>query len=86
VQVQDVLNPEMFVGAFKDPAGAWQTTQWSDNPPPGFEQGTDAALMERVPLYITPVPGCTPWAEARWTGHPCKPSTPREQQQPWGTP
>lgn len=80
-QVQDMLNPEYYLGAYKLPDGAWRTTQFSDAPPADLSAATDTAVWERRPLYCTRVPAESAWAEARWTGLPAEPQTPSEC--PW---
>lgn len=78
-QVQDMLNPEYYLGAFQLPDGTWRTTQFCDEPPAGLDAATDTKVWERRPLYCTKVPSESAWAEARWTGLPQEPQTPSER-------
>jgi hypothetical protein len=76
LQIQDVLNPEYFVGAYRRNGTQWQTTQWSDAHPGDLEEALETKLMERVPLYCTAIPWESSWQASRWTGHPAEPQTP----------
>ncbi|MEW5299904.1 MAG: hypothetical protein WDW38_002727 [Sanguina aurantia] len=73
--VQDMLNPEYYQGAVRDPAsGIWRTSKYGDLQLPGSlgsAAGAGAAaaeasgykLWERRPLYCIPVPGQSGWAQ-----------------------
>lgn len=75
-QVQDMLNPEYFVGAYQQPDGTWSTTVYSDTPPANLSAAIETKIWERKPLYCTLVPSETEWMNARWTGQPPEPPTP----------
>ncbi|KAK9820667.1 hypothetical protein WJX74_003228 [Apatococcus lobatus] len=54
--VQDMPDPEYFLGAYSDSAGAaWQTTAFSDAAVPSTSE--HRAIWERKPLLCIPVPG-----------------------------
>jgi hypothetical protein len=77
-QVQDMLNPEYYLGAFQLPDGSWRTTQFCDAPPPGLDAAAATRVWERRPLHCAAVPAESAWARARWTGQPPEPQTPSE--------
>ena len=62
--VQDMWNPEYYVGSYKDPStGSWKQTHYMDCA--AVPENTETQLMERKPLVCISVPG-----EARWCAAP----------------
>ncbi|KAG2495636.1 hypothetical protein HYH03_006236 [Edaphochlamys debaryana] len=64
--VQDLLNPEYYVGAFQQtPGGPWVTSKFCD-PDCGAadepESGPQPPIWERRPVVCVPIPGLSPWA------------------------
>lgn len=59
--VQDMFNPEIFIGAFREPGAAWQTCKYQDFLAKGPSEAAETVMWERRPFYCVPVPG-----EAQW--------------------
>ena len=77
--VQDMYNPEYYVGAYRDAGGRWRTTKYSEDlgPSDGPGQPADRKIWERRVLYCVPVPGESAWVrrlDGAGVGAP--PSTP----------
>ncbi len=55
-QVQDMPDPEYFLGAYTGSAGqGWRTTAFSDAAVPSYSG--EHAIWERKPLFCVPAPG-----------------------------
>jgi len=79
--VQDMYNPEYYVGAYRDAGGRWRTTKYTEDLGPADLAGThspaDSKIWERRVLYCVPVPGESAWVrrlDGAGVGAP--PSTP----------
>tara|TARA_B110000977_G_scaffold197818_1_gene281308 strand:- start:14763 stop:16925 length:2163 start_codon:yes stop_codon:yes gene_type:complete len=61
--VQDMYNPEYYVGAYRDTGGRWKTTKYTEDPGPVHSAGnaTDRKIWERRVLYCVPLPGESAW-------------------------
>jgi hypothetical protein len=60
--VQDMYEPEYYVGAYRDKStGAWMTTKYTEAPAAGVDIGDDSALFERRVMYCVPVPAEREW-------------------------
>lgn len=59
--VQDILNPEYFIGAYRDMMGRWHTTKYSDDIPEEIGDEAGTRLAERRPFYCINTPGEAPW-------------------------
>jgi hypothetical protein len=59
--VQDMYNPEYYVGAYKDKStgGRWRTTKFTEKIGAGAEPDDSAErkIWERRVLYCVPIPG-----------------------------
>lgn len=64
LQVQDMLNPEYYVGEYQRADGSWQTCRYSDELDEALPQGAETKLAERKPLLVIPVPGESTWVTA----------------------
>lgn len=64
--VQDMLNVEYYIGAYKD-GELWRTNKYSDAAalPPSAE--ATMQIWERRPLYCVPVPGENDWVKNAFT-------------------
>eukprot|EP00873_Tetraselmis_striata_P042263 jgi/Tetstr1/462527/TSEL_007516.t1 len=62
--VQDMFNPELFIGAFKEPGASWQTCQYQDFLTQGPSEAAETVMWERRPFYCVPVPGEAEWFQA----------------------
>ncbi|GFR39843.1 hypothetical protein Agub_g339 [Astrephomene gubernaculifera] len=63
--VQDLLNPEYYVGAFQRPDGQWVTTKFCDPDMPEHSEDSSTGfpvVWERRPIVCVPVPGLSNWA------------------------
>ena len=77
--VQDMYNPEYYVGAYRDAGGRWRTTKYSEDlgPADGPGQPADRKIWERRVLYCVPVPGESAWVRRLdGAGFGVPPSTP----------
>ena len=77
--VQDMYNPEYYVGAYRDAGGRWRTTKYTEDLGPADAPGqpADRKIWERRVLYCVPVPGESAWVrrlDGAGVGAP--PSTP----------
>lgn len=77
--VQDMYNPEYYVGAYRDAGGRWRTTKYTEDLGPADTPGqpADRKIWERRVLYCVPVPGESAWVrrlDGAGVGAP--PSTP----------
>ena len=78
--VQDMYNPEYYVGAYKDASGRWRTTKYTEDLGPADfpgQQPADRKIWERRVLYCVPLPGESAWVrrlDGAGVGAP--PSTP----------
>ncbi|KAK9804871.1 hypothetical protein WJX72_009431 [[Myrmecia] bisecta] len=64
--VQDMLDPEYYVGAFQRTDGSWQTTKYADVIDEEISTAPDkCAVWDRKPLYCVRVPGESAWCNAR---------------------
>ena len=80
--VQDMYNPEYYVGAYRDAGGRWRTTKYTEDLGPedlgpGTHSPADSKIWERRVLYCVPVPGESAWVrrlDGAGVGAP--PSTP----------
>lgn len=63
--VQDMYNPEYYVGAYKDKStgGRWRTTKFTEKIGAGAEPDDSAErkIWERRVLYCVPIPGESSW-------------------------
>ncbi|KAG2449005.1 hypothetical protein HYH02_005759 [Chlamydomonas schloesseri] len=61
--VQDLLNPEYYVGAFQAASGQWVTSKFCDpDIPEDTPQSATPTIWERRPVVLVPVPGLSSWA------------------------
>ncbi|GAQ93090.1 hypothetical protein KFL_012920010 [Klebsormidium nitens] len=61
--VQDMFDPEYYVGAFKEtPSSTWHTTKYTDVYDVPIASGPDAQVWERKLLYCVPIPGQSDWS------------------------
>ncbi|GLC58233.1 hypothetical protein PLESTB_001336100 [Pleodorina starrii] len=63
--VQDLLNPEYYVGAFQRPTGEWVTTKFSDPDMTvldNYDSHEQPIVWERRPVMCVPIPGLSKWA------------------------
>ena len=72
MQVQDMMDPEYYVGAYRQQHGLWQTRKYSDAPAGAICEDTETVIWTRKPLYCCKLQG-----EAEW----CTPSTSSIQHQ-----
>ena len=87
--VQDMWNPEYFVGAFQEASADGQSHRWRSGKYRDEVRGMDGGelnvdpetvtMMERQQYYCVPVPGETQWIQQR--NYPT-PATNRTNQQP----
>jgi hypothetical protein len=66
-QVQDILNPEYYVGAFKDSKGSWHTTKYNDPTHDVLSDVQEQRIWERKVYYCVPVPGESSWCTSRFS-------------------
>jgi hypothetical protein len=63
--VQDMYNPEFYVGAYKDETtlGRWKTTKYTEEVEPVLGRGSsrEQKIWERRILYCVPIPGESVW-------------------------
>ncbi|GLI69999.1 hypothetical protein VaNZ11_014733 [Volvox africanus] len=62
--VQDLLNPEYYVGAYQRPNGEWVTTKFSDPDMSELEKYDSCGqpiVWERRPVVCVPIPGLSTW-------------------------
>ena len=63
--VQDMYNPEFYVGAYKDETtlGRWKTTKYTEEVEPVLCRGSsrEQKIWERRILYCVPIPGESVW-------------------------
>jgi|TARA_B110000967_G_scaffold160242_1_gene166073 hypothetical protein len=62
--VQDMYNPEYYVGSYRDTGGRWITTKYSEDLGPSDAESqvpTDRKIWERRVLYCVPLPGESAW-------------------------
>ncbi|GIL82015.1 hypothetical protein Vretifemale_10940 [Volvox reticuliferus] len=62
--VQDLLNPEYYVGAFQRPNGEWVTTKFSDpeiSELDKYDSCGQPIVLERRPVVCVPIPGLSTW-------------------------
>ncbi|EFN53539.1 hypothetical protein CHLNCDRAFT_136659 [Chlorella variabilis] len=68
--VQDMLNPEYYVGEYRRPDGSWATAKYADQLAEPLPEGAlgggagESRIAERRPLLLAPVPGESGWAAA----------------------
>ena len=80
--VQDMYNPEYYVGAYRDAGGRWRTTKYTEDLGPedlgpGTHSPADSKIWERRVLYCVPVPGESAWVRRLdGAGVGAAPSTP----------
>jgi len=55
------MDPEYYVGAFRQPGKPWQTTKYSDCTLEAVAPDTQTVVWERRPLYCSRVPGEAAW-------------------------
>lgn len=76
-QVQDMLNPEYYLGAYCPPGGERQTTKFCDRAAAvEIGEGVETCIWERRPFYCVPVPGESAWSVHRIHGTLQPPATP----------
>ena len=56
-----MMDPEYYIGAFKQPGSNWQTTKYSDNSCELVSPNAETVVWDRKPLYCTRVPGQSEW-------------------------
>lgn len=54
-QVQDMFNPEIFIGAFKEPGAAWQTCKYQDFMPTGPSEAAETVVSPLSPSSLPSV-------------------------------
>lgn len=59
--VQDMLNPEYYVGEYKDQYGVWHTTKYSDVLDDSIYESEETKFAERQPMLVIPLPGMSGW-------------------------
>ena len=59
-----MMDPEYYVGAFKQPAGLWQTTKYTDTLPEAIDPAAETVVWDRKPLYCCRIPGQATWSSA----------------------
>lgn len=64
-QIQDMLNPEYYVGEYRRSDGSWQTAKYHDELDEVIRPGTETKFAERKPLVIVPIPGEASWITDR---------------------
>jgi hypothetical protein len=79
-QVQDMMDPEYYVGAFRQPGKPWQTTKYSDSTPETVAPDAETVVWDRKPLYCSRVPGEAAWVSLAATA--CAPSPPTPGRAP----
>ena len=63
--VQDVLDPEYYVGAFQAaPGGGWESTKFRDHAERPLPEAGATAVWERRPVFCVQVPGEAAWVQA----------------------
>jgi Mini-chromosome maintenance replisome factor len=67
-QVQDMLDPEYYIGALQCSDGTWVTAKYADQLPVSDTQGRNSRIWERKPLYCVPVAGESAWVADRLEG------------------
>eukprot|EP00884_Botryococcus_braunii_P002495 jgi/Botrbrau1/12246/Bobra.0361s0009.1 len=75
--VQDMADPEMYIGAYQKVDGTWQTTKYGDYVEEDIRDGPETFVWERRPVYCIKVPG-----ESNWVSPPCVPRPPTPTPQP----
>ena len=56
-----MMDPEYYVGAFRQPEGLWQTRKFSDNADSAEGQDIETVIWTRKPLYCCKIPGEALW-------------------------
>jgi len=70
-QVQDMFDPEFYVGAWRLPGGAWRTAKYCDAlPPEACADEAETVVWERRVFHLVPVPGEARWAQPEAPGQP----------------
>lgn len=73
--VQDMMNPEFYIGEYKEKDGTWHTTKYSDTI--DVSESPEPKFAERQPILVVPVPGMSAWMadlkrkEAKGSMHYC---------------
>ena len=60
-QVQDMLDPEVYAGAYRRAGGGWATSKYSDQAVEALDERTEVLPWQRQPLYCVRVPGEAAW-------------------------
>lgn len=74
-----MMDPEYYVGAYRQQHSLWQTRKYSDAPPEAISDDAETLIWTRKPLYCCKVPG-----EAEWCFPDTSKSHPGEAAKPAG--
>ena len=60
-----MMDPEYYVGAYRQQHGLWQTRKYSDAPPEAISEDAETVIWTRKPLYCCKIPGEAEWCSTR---------------------
>ncbi|KAL6782238.1 hypothetical protein ACKKBG_A06055 [Auxenochlorella protothecoides x Auxenochlorella symbiontica] len=82
--VQDMLNPEYYVGAVQLADGSWVSARFQDQVSECMPSGAPTKIEERRPLFLTAPPGTADWARPAPVTPPEAKTSPSSARGPGG--
>lgn len=64
------MDPEYYVGAWKQADGSWKTSKYTDGSAASFSPEAQTVIWERKPLYFSAIPGLSGWAKSKASTQP----------------